>query len=545
MDNYVSLKNTTEDGFEIVFDVLPVVEITDERKVEVLEGINSIDEQLEYLQNKIDSLNQDIDKLTCHADGADYAIAVTCGIITGIFDSLVVGKWDFKEAKAKSNKEINEKVLNFAKKDPDYKKYLENKKSNNDPDRLKNAIEFLEKKYKLPGDGGYKDFKHLGINDKTHHLDDFCHHPTLVGLVCCILVQFTGSATYRSSNGNVVKNIPIEVNNYGKFVSEETWGKFFAGVINWFFNVAQTMKNRKGHLMSDMAGSSSSAGKGNEGAGLPGSFLSTAKEIASLPCFQDTNFAENLRKAYQNGIGTGKKQVDLGPFNSLFQGASSKLDMRTELAVKKELQRQSVPVIMNELLVRGLYFVRRFVMQMKEKNSLTDIDWKEVLPVCNRTIVRMMTIASGTFTAIDMADAAIRSAIDSKGVSNPAFLSNMILRVNFVGVGRFTVAVATDVGMGVKKSIKRNERMKLYNEQIALLDAKVYYKQANMWIEAEEVEKTLDEAYEVLERSTAYYCESMSEISKDVAEIKTYIPEVREKNPGLIEEMLDILEWGE
>ena len=480
--------------------------------------------------------------MTCHADGVDYAIAVTCGILTGIFDAVVVGEWNFAEAKKASNEEINKKVLAYAQKDPDYKKFIENKRTNNDPNRLDNAIEFLENKYKLPGDGAYKQFKNLGVTDATHHLDDFCHHPTLIGLVCCVIVQFTGSATYRSSTGNVIKT-PIEINQYGKLVSEAKWGKVFAGVINWFFNVAQTLKNRKGHLMSDIAGSSTSVGKGNEGAGLPGSFLSTAKELAALPCFQDTQFSENLRKAFQNGFGTGKSQVDLGPFNSLFEGASSNLDMRTEMAVKHELRRQALPVIMNEILVRGLYFIRHFIREMKEKQSIKELDFKAIMPFRNRTIVRMMTIASGTFTAIDMADAAIHSAIKSGGIANPAFLSNMVLRVNFVGVGRFAVAVSTDVGMGVKRSFKRNERIKLYQEQIALTDAKIFYKQADMWISAENAGETIDKAYSMMEKTSTYYCESIQDISDNLEMISDYIPRIEEKNHGLLDEINDILTW--
>lgn len=155
-----------------------------------------------------------------------YTIAVTCGIVTGIFDAVIIGEWNFEKAKALSNKEINERVMNFARKDLEYAEFIERKRKNKDPNRLDNAIEFLEKKYRLPGDGAYKGYKDMGVTDATHHLDDFCHHPTLIGLVCCILVQFTGSATYISSTGNVIKT-PIEVNQYGKLVSEETWGKFF------------------------------------------------------------------------------------------------------------------------------------------------------------------------------------------------------------------------------------------------------------------------------------------------------------------------------
>lgn len=547
MAAFVELKNACEDDFEVEFEVVPsidLVNVCDERRKKIARDLENIESQREAVLQRVNELNADIDRLTNHADGIDYAIAVTCGIITGIFDAVIVGEWDFKNAKAISNQQINEKVMDFAKKDPGYVDFLGKKRTKSkDPNRLDNAIEFLEKKYKLPGDGEYKPYKDYGITDKTHHLDDFCHHPTLVGLVCCILVQFTGIAKYRSSSGEVIK-VPIEVNEYGNLVSQETWGKFFAGIINWFFNVAKTIKNRKGHLLSDMAGSSTAVGKGNEGAGIPGSFLATAKELAALPCFEDTNFAENLRKAYQNGIGVGKKQLDLGAFNSLFQGASSKVDMRTEMAVKHELKRQAVPVIINELLVRGLYFIRRFIMQMKQKHSIAELDWREVMPFRNRTIVRMMTVASGTFTAIDMADAAIRSAIKSGGFNAPAFLSNMILRVNFVGVGRFAVAVATDAGMGLKRNYLRGERMKLYSELIFYTDAKVFYKQADMWISAENAGEAIEKAYEMMETTTAFLLESMHEMGEDLNKIGTYIPEIKKKNERLLEDMNDILTWG-
>lgn len=547
MDTFVELKNACGNDFEVEFEVgssIDLANISDERRKKIAEGLENIDKQRETVLRKVNELNTDIDRLTNHADGIDYAIAVTCGIITGIFDAVIVGEWDFKNAKAVSNQKINERVMDFAKKDPEYADFLNGKRTKSkDPDRLDNAIEFLERKYKLPGDGEYKFYKDRGITDKTHHLDDFCHHPTLAGLVCCILVQFTGLAKYRSSSGEVI-SVPIEVNQYGNLVSQETWGKFFAGIINWFFNVAKTIANRKGHLMSDMAGSTGSAGRGTEGTGIPGSFLATAKQLASLPCFKDTNFAENLRKGYQNGIGRGKKQLDLGPFNSLFQGASSKVDMRTEMAVKHELKRQAVPVIINELLVRGLYFIRRFMIQMQRKNTIDELDWKEVMPFRNRTIVRMMTVASGTFTAIDMADAAIRSAVKSGGFNAPVFLSNMILRVNFVGVGRFAVAVAADIGMGLKRNYLRGERMKIYSELIFYTDAKVFYKQADMWISAESAGETIEKAYEMMETTTVFLIESMHEMEDDMNRIGGYIPEIRKRNSRLLDEMNDILTWG-
>ena len=538
MDSVQSLKYTCED-LSVEFDILPPVDPSkelDPRKARIYQGLASVEEQLAEVKSKIDELTAEENRLTNQADSIDYAIAVVSGIFTGIIDAIFVGEWDFEKAKAASNEAVDNKVINFAKKDPRYIPWCESTakgKTKRDPDRLESAIEFLEEHYHLPGDSAYQS-GNFGIGGKSHRLDDFCHHPTIIGLLCCIIVQFTGSTVYSPDSGGIV-SIPIEVNDYGKFVGKNFITKAFAGIINWFFNVAGAIKNRRGHLMSDMATS----------AGIPGPLLSTLKELSALPCFANSDFAKSLKAAYQSGIGTGAGQLDLGIFNSLFSGASSKFDMRTEHAVGHELKRQAMPVILNELLVRSGYFIRRFIAQMKEKKALSDLNWQELLPFKNRTIVRMMTIASGTFTVVDMTDAAIETAVkkpDSLG--NPAaFLSNMILRVNFVGIGRFVIAVGTDVGMGIKRSRVRNQCLQVYSEQIALTNAKVFYKQAEMWIAAESVSQTLAEAFDLKDQAFAFYIESVQQISKDLNEIGTYAPKLKEKNLELTKDILDMLDW--
>lgn len=583
----VKLKSEADD-FAVEFEVIPAVDESDSKRSEIRAELKEIEDNIQYTQGKLDKINSEIDRLTNQADGIDYALAVTCGLITGIVEAAFVGEWDFKKAKDESSKDINNKVINYAKKDPRYMNWCSYTDKGNlrvkpkDPDRLPTAIEFLEEKYKLPGDSewdvktqivnfakkngfegkGYDDAVaflnktmprnggwgtiEVGVTKATHHLDDFCHHPTLVGLICCVVVQFTGITTYSNSKGEKSK-FYVDINEYGKFVSDEKWGKVFAGVINWFFNVASTINNREGHLFSDMAGSLSSANKGNAGAGLPGSFISTAKELASLDIFKDTNFNENLRKAYQNGIGNGPKQLDLGVFNSLFEGAkSNRMDMRAEMAVANELKRQSVPVILNEVLVRGLYFVRRFVEQLKSEKSLSELDWKAMVPFRNRTIVRMMTVASGTFTAFDLADAAIETAIKNPEacVDLTTFMSKMILRVNFVGIGRFGVAIVTDASMGVVRGIDVNKRMKLCQEQIEWSEAKVYYKEADMWISAEDTGKAIQEAYDTAEKATQYYAESIADIEENMGVISGELAQVASTDVEFASDIKDILNWG-
>ncbi len=418
---------------------------------------NELKQRMDQFLREYEETQAEIERLTNHADGVDYATAVISGIVTGLIDVFVQisfdsklklsispdKKWDFEKAKAISNREINERITRFAK-----KVGLEDwaKKNNRDPNRLETAVEFLESKFPLPGDGAYRNFMDKGITHKTHHLDDFCHHPTLVGLVSCIVVQFTGNAAYWPSS-NVKIRTAIEVNQYGNLVSDNPLGKVFSGIVNWFFNVAQTIKNRRGHLFSDMSGSINSVKKGNDGMGLPGTFLSIAKELSTLPCFSKTSFAEDLRKAYQNGIGDGNKQLDLGAINSLFTGASSKLDLRTERAIGHELKQQAIPVMLNEVIVRGVYFIRQFIRQMKQTRSLAKLDWKALILVRNRTIVRMLTISTGVLTAIDLAHATIKSLPEG-----PGFMAAFVLRVNFVGIGRFAVALSSDVFMGISKS---------------------------------------------------------------------------------------------
>lgn len=534
-----TFKIETEDDFQVEYEILPAygTDEVDPRKKEINKNIADIDAMSVKLNKKIDYLNKDIDRLTNHADGLDYALAVTSGVIAGIIDIVFVGEWDFKKAKDKSNKEINEKIMNFA------------KKNGYEGNKLNGAVSFLEKKFPLPGDGAYKEIinpitgKADKITNFSHHLDDFCHHPTLIGLICCIIVQFQGNTIYFDKNGEHFK-LPIEVNEYGQFQGHNPITKLFSGVINWFLNCAKAMANAKGHWMSDLAGSKNSAG---EGMGLPGSFMSLMKELSSIPIFKDSGFSKNLDKAFRNGIGEGKKQVDLGAFNALFEGegVSSQFDYRTENAIKGELKRQALPVIINEVLVRGVYFIRRFIVELKEHNSLMDINWKNVIPFRNRTIVRMMTISTGTFTAIDLADAAIEAAIKNAGnVENPRFLKDFILRVNFVGIGRFAIAVGTDIGMGVKKQHLIKERMQYKAEDGMLQTGKLFYMQEGMWIEAVDTEKAIQELTETTEKTMLYYIESCDDISESIENIGNTAIEAEKKNPGLINEMKDILSWG-
>ena len=120
----------------------------------------------------------------------------------------------------------------------------------------------------------------------------------------------------------------------------------------------------------------------------------------------------------------------------------------------------------------------------------------------------------------------------------------MVLRVNFVGVGRLAIAVGTDAIMGIHKEIDRNARIKLQKEQLYLLDAKVYYKQAEMWIAAEDAGATIEEAYKLMEDTTVELVNAVVDIQASLDHIDDMIPKIEKKNPGLKAEIADILKWG-
>ena len=538
MESIINLKETCDD-FAVEFEVLPTYDlknITDERKRIIFENLESLDEAIAENKKAIDIMNADIQKLTNNADGFDYMLAVASGVITGLIDSFFVGEFDLKRAKDKSNEQVNNMVMGYAK--------MRGYKG----DRLAGAVDFLEKKFPVAQDNVWSG-KGIGVGSKNHHLADLAHHPTLLGLAAAIAVQFFRMGIFVNRDGKwhfeFVDTNPKEL--------LKIWMPIIiSGLLNWLvymveahyedkmdeeipkpihtlvkmlanapmaIQIFRVADNWVGHLFSDMGGSKSTAGGGM---GIPGLFISLLQEISDLPILKDTGLPQFVNDLY----------------------VKQKIDMRTELAVLNELGRQAIPVIIGEIMVRGFYFVRHLIKEIKMHDSLKEVCWDNVIPFENRTIARMMTISSGTFMAVDLADAAIRSATNPTSATLPTFFANMALRVNFVGIGRFAVAVGADIGMGIKRSKLRNERIKLYNEQILLCDAKVFYKQADMWIAAENAERTIEEAYGMIEKTTVVLVESMQEIEENMKKISEYVPKIKEKNAELVDEMSDILTWG-
>lgn len=346
------------------------------------------------------------------ADRIDYMMAVCSGTVAGLIDVFYVGEFSLERANKWGSEEVNKFVKKIAE--------LQGFKGGD----LSDAIKFLEDNFRLAADGATADFG----GGLQHHLRDFSHHFSLGGLLCSLFTQFTGKVIGTDTLGMLHV---VELRDK-TFIGRNFEEKILFGTVNWFF-----------HMVSDMAGSNATAGKGT---GIPGPLVSLIKELSALPCFRDKKIGEHefhvwVSKLF-NGTLLGKRDENGKIVEAL------KFDLRTEIGILHEVGRQFVPVLINECLVRGLYFIRRLYNAIKETEihsiaDLQNINPSGLLPFNNRIIKRMVTIASGTFTAIDMVDAAVRAAIKSKGI-NPAFFVNFAVRINIAGVGRFIIACKAD-----------------------------------------------------------------------------------------------------
>ena len=581
--NVISLKEETDDGFIVEYEALPAYNTSscsDEKRKEIMSSISDIDKITAELDDKITEYNADIERFTNNADGIDYTVAVACGVLCGLIDSFVVGEFDYEKSLKKSKESVNNFVEQKAEKlrsKEAIEKAVENAKKkaaergeklsseeirklrmktsdaeNGTLKALQRAIKKLEETYKIPSDNLFSGAD-IGVDATTHHLDDLAHHPTVLGLVAAVAGTLFRTGIFSNKAGKWT----IKFANADKKEMLQMWiPVIVSGILTWLLFVVKSKykdeidnrlpkpiqklivalaqvpaaitvltiaNNWMGHLASDMAGSSTSSRMGRDGMGIPGLFVSMFKEISSIPPLNLTPLPSVVNEIFSN----------------------QRFDMRHELALLSELGRQAIPVILGDITVRTFYFIRRLVIELKEHKDLKSVNWRNVVPFNNRTIARMLTVESGTFTAVDLMDAAIRSAVEVGPPVSPVFWSKFVLKVNFVGIGRFAIAIGTDVGMGIKRQKLIKEKMKCKAERNMLQTAKLFYMQEGMWIEAVDTEKSINDMYATAEKSMIYFAESWNSMSESLENIQNIdIKQVEKNNPGVVDELKDILEWG-
>ena len=93
--------------------------------------------------------------------------------------------------------------------------------------------------------------------------------------------------------------------------------------------------------------------------------------------------------------------------------------------------------------------------------------WKSCEPFSDASVKRMLTVAHGTFCFIDISDAIARGVIIGVGNFNVA---EFFLRLNIVGIGRFTISLYGEVRRGFKRRIIKEEEVLLRRKKVIMSD---------------------------------------------------------------------------
>lgn len=84
---------TSSDNIDVEYEIDFPFDLTSSEDKKIYDGLTSVEILMNANQKKINNLNREIDKLTNHADGIDYIIAVSSGLLSGIIDSFFVGEF--------------------------------------------------------------------------------------------------------------------------------------------------------------------------------------------------------------------------------------------------------------------------------------------------------------------------------------------------------------------------------------------------------------------------------------------------------------------
>lgn len=424
--------------------------------IELLNAEITIDASINVSESEIDvalsRVNEKLQRYTNYADKADYAFAIASGIMAGILDSVFVGETIITGNDiALSHEQVNNFIQEYA------------KNRGFDRSRLKDAIGDLEKAFKVAQDNVWKGAG-IGVSAKNHHLADLAHHPTPIGLLSAVVVQFLRVGTFINKEGELHF---VMVETTKEDLLRSLVPAVITGVLNWLvviaenkyeettekeipapikklihlvastpmiIEIAKCADNWFGHLVSDMGGSKNTAGGGM---GIPGILISLLYEVAALPVLKDTGLPALVDDLYQK----------------------QKIDLRHELSAYKALGKQAVPVIFNEIFVRIGFFVSHLATEIAN-NGARGVHWKQVIPIGNRTVERMITISSMTFTMADTTDAAVRATVESGG-NWVLYAGKFASRFNYVGAGRAAVAIVKEVSNESKEAQLIHEKMLL------------------------------------------------------------------------------------
>lgn len=330
-------------------------------------------------------------------DRYDYLIAAFCGGISGLIDVFFVGD-PLTSKLGKNVDKVADKLVQKAAKAFWEQDKRTTGKSRNCPQSLEQCISYLEQAFPVNYDARYakdlitEDGVLSGMRPKNHHLLSLAHSPDPIGLIFSIIDQFMGYATFVDQ-GKIIHVIPNKTSKAIPYMQGNNLpSMLFCGFVNWI-----------GHLLSDLAGSSSTrrVDNGGRGSGIPIPFyeLFLGCEFGDV---QGMTLAETMTKVFEEG------------YDSRF-GAT-----------------MAIPVMLNDMMIKVIWIIRQKCMRKKH--------WKECLPTREHADLRIMLIVgNATFCVVDGTDAAVH------GIAEGGNVISFICHLNLIGWARLVMLVLREL----------------------------------------------------------------------------------------------------
>ena len=311
-----------------------------------------------------DIVRNDYTMKKANCDKYDYMIGAFSGVVAGLIDSFFVGMPENSKLGKWTVDQTDKFVIKIA-------KTLGYKPKEPGNIKIENAISFLEDRYKVNYDQatGKAASDLLGMTMSNHHIKSLGHAPDLVGLIFSIVDQFN-STSHFLDNGRLItfdtEAYELRGNNF--------IAKLYAGICNWL-----------GHLISDIAGSSTTRRKfsDNNGTGIP------------VPLFELFQLISKGKfKVYPSKDKSNKySEMSFADFSvRMFEEG---YDARFGMA-------QVIPVVINELLIRLLWGMKSYFVDR--------LYWEECIFARNNpSLRRVLLTGHGVLCLVDGIDAAARS----------------------------------------------------------------------------------------------------------------------------------------
>ena len=333
-----------------------------------------------------------------------YSLSLASGLLTGMLCTLHLSEEQIQAldtAKEKNWKPFIIRIANIAGyKKSDYKgaaRFLVN-----------HAVKIVEK------------------SEKTKEaLTVLSEHPSLTGLVFCVISQFSKEAISITDNGVIKKQ---KLPKY-YVIGDTTYEKIVCAFFYWLFSLGISEAISKRRVLDEMAVSANLLKKIKEFAGS-----SLFKNIPADYTEAEEKFSQWLEKAIT--CAELKEQGEQkNPFFAIMH-------------VALNLAEESLPVVINNGIIFSIYALIRLCNEIKVKEvssfeQLNEIPIASLLPSDNRVFSRMILIGSASFVGANIAGAAIK-AIKGKKADGRGFASAFLAELNIVGIGQFLFACHED-----------------------------------------------------------------------------------------------------